>query len=163
MASFVYDKKESKGSGRRQFILSRYGVRFHFGHATSDFNEKMILAFQKKCMQWLDSLSQKDVDFYRNNYYKSTVYIGRARVENDIAKGKLKKPAVKPVAKPVNKDAASKTTKKAAKKAKKTVKKSIKKTSKKTSKKASKKVAKKSASKKTGKKTAKKTSKKAKR
>ena len=132
MASFVYDKKESKGSGRRQFILSRYGVRFHFGHATADFNEKMINGFQKKCVQWLDSLSQKDVDFYRNNYYKSTVYIGRARVEGDAAKGKLKKPSVKPAAKPVTKKTAKKkVAKKAAKKSKKTAKKSSKKSSKK--------------------------------
>lgn len=127
MASFVYDKKEAKGRGRRQFILSRYGVRFHFGHATADFDEKMVNAFHKKCIQWLDSLSQKDIDFYRNKYYKSTVYIGRARVEGDAAKGKLKKPSMKPVTKKASK---KKVAKKAAKKSNGTAKKSSKKRSK---------------------------------
>jgi hypothetical protein len=130
MSGFVYEKKESRGSGRRQFILSRYGVRFHFGHATSDFDDRKVQQFHKKCMQWIDSLNQKDVDYYRNNYYKSTVYIGRARVEEDAAKGKLKRPAVPPVAKPVIEKASEKKT------AKKAARKSSKKASKKSAKKA---------------------------
>lgn len=100
--SFIYEKKETKGQGRRQFIMSRYGVRFHFGHAISSFTENDISVYQKKCLHWLDCLTQKQVDHYRDNYYKSTAYVGRAKVESDFEKGKLKKPANMPVAKPVN-------------------------------------------------------------
>jgi len=154
MSNFMYDKKESKGSGRRQLIMSRYGVRFHFGHVTSDFNEKKVVAYQKLCMDWLDTLTQKEVDYYRANYYKSTAYVGRTRVEADMASGKRVKPAVLPVAKPVTTDGkpGKKSTKKSAKKAakkasKKTVKKSVKKAVKKTTKKSVKKTTKKSAKK----------------
>lgn len=102
MMSFIYEKKETKGQGRRQFIMSRYGVRFHFGHAISSFTENDISNYQKKCLHWLDCLTQKQVNHYRDNYYKSTAYVGRAKVESDFEKGKLKKPATLPVAKPVN-------------------------------------------------------------
>lgn len=134
MTSFIYEKKEAKGQGRRQFIMSRYGVRFHFGHATSNLTENEIVEFQKKCLLWLDSLTQKDVDYYRNNYYKSTTYVGRAKVESDYNKGKLKKPVNRPIAKPIITGSNSQSSKKATKKSatKKRVKKSTPKTAKKT-------------------------------
>lgn len=116
MASFIYEKKEAKGQGRRQFIMSRYGVRFHFGHATSDLTEIAINIFQQKCLLWLDSLTQKEVDHYRNNYYKSTAYVGRAKVESDYDKGKLKKPDKMPIGKPIVAANHSRASKKSIKK-----------------------------------------------